>query len=154
MLSRLTGLDMSQFLSWHTANLMAYEEIMSEMSSIENPITSSPPIVQLATLVTFNTLLFVGTVLIQKTFHVDVLPYVCTMAGVNPVSGSPSNTAAAAAAGVHPTTASGARTPPTNPPTPPATTSSGPRGGGMPSSLSSAFAAFTQNFGSSAGATR
>lgn len=105
--------DTSRFLSFHSANLSAYEEILAEMAIVETPFTASPPYVQLLTcrvtgdivpgvtrqqpvLVMFNTAIFIGSALIQRSFSVDILPIVCSMTGASPVE-PPRATAAAPA---------------------------------------------------------
>lgn len=85
LLARFTRIDTSRFLTFHLANLSAYEELMAEMALIETPLTSSPPYVQLMVLILFNSAIFVGSALVQRAFHVDVLPIVCSMTGVAPV---------------------------------------------------------------------
>jgi hypothetical protein len=72
---------MSRFLTWHCANLTAYEELLAEFSTMETPFSASPPHVQLMMLVAFNTAIFIGSALIQKAFQVDILPIVCSMTG-------------------------------------------------------------------------
>jgi hypothetical protein len=81
LLARLTRLDMSRFLAWHSANLASYEELLAEFSSIETPFNTSPAYIQLMVLITFNTAIFVGSALIQKAFQVDILPIVCSVRG-------------------------------------------------------------------------
>lgn len=98
------------------------------MSSIENPINKSPPIVQLGLLITLNTFLFIATAFIQKMFSVDVLRYVCSVTGANPMDIGPGPVGMWTPA--HPTT--GAAPPPST---------AAPKG-----PMASAFAAFTQNF--------
>ena len=122
LLARYTHLDMSRFLSFHSANLSAYEEILAEMAVVETPFNSSPPYVQLMVLVLFNTAIFIGSALIQRSFSVDILPIVCSMTGANPVE-APRPTAAA--------------------PTTPAAGAAAGSGGGMPD----AFATFARTFG-------
>lgn len=41
ILTRITGLDMGRFLNWHSANLMAYEEILAESRAF--PVGRSHP---------------------------------------------------------------------------------------------------------------
>ena len=69
VLARLTRLDMSRFLAWHCANLGAYEELLAEFSTVDTPLSNSPPYIQLMVLVAFNTAIFVGSALIQKAFR-------------------------------------------------------------------------------------
>lgn len=99
---RFTNLDMERFMDWHSANLMQYEEIMAEMSSIDSPINSSPPILQLAIVLLMNTIVFVASALIQKTCRVDILPIVCTMTGANHIRPAASAAATGAPPPVNP----------------------------------------------------
>jgi hypothetical protein len=46
------------------------------MGDYSTPFQKSPPYVQLLVLLTFNTALFVANALIEKAFHVDILPVV------------------------------------------------------------------------------
>jgi hypothetical protein len=80
---KFTNLNMNRFMDWHSANLLQYEEIMAEMSSIDSPINNTPPMVQLAMAMLMNTVVFVATAFIHKTCEVDILPIVCTITGAN-----------------------------------------------------------------------
>jgi hypothetical protein len=108
------------------------------MSIIETPFTKSPPVVQLMTLVAFNSAIFVGSALIQRAFHVDILPIVCSMTGANPIDAprappAPSRTTGAAAAAPTPAGAASA----------PAGTANA---AAPPPPAQNAFAAFAKNF--------
>ena len=84
-----------------------YEELLLEMTDIQTPFQKSSPMVQLLTLLTFNTMLFVANGLLQKYFMIDMLPTLGAMTGVAPIEGAPANhppprAAPAAAAGPPP----------------------------------------------------
>lgn len=129
LLARFTRLDMSRFLSFHSANLSAYEEILAEMAVVETPFNASPPYVQLMVLVLFNTAIFIGSALIQRSFSVDVLPIVCSMTGANPVD-APRSTV-----------------PPPSPSPPPSSHPSAAGATGNNNNASDAFATFARTFG-------
>ena len=106
-----------------------YEELLVEMGDYSTPFQKSPPWVQLLVLLTFNTALFVANAILEKLFHVDILPVVGMMTGAGPLdpaaSPRPASKPAAAAAAAKPSPA-------------PAPTAAAP--------ASSAFAAFASNF--------
>lgn len=73
--------------------MCSYDELLFELGELPAVVKNASPLVQLCMLITFNSMIYIGSEMVLKFFHVDLLGVIAGFVGVNMAGG----TAAAAA---------------------------------------------------------
>jgi hypothetical protein len=74
------------------ANMCSYDELLVELGELPAVVRNASPFIQLCMLITFNTVVYIGSEMIMKFFKVDLLYVIAGFVGAK-MGDSPENNA-------------------------------------------------------------